>query len=111
MDFTHSAYIMTTLPSSVLSAQTAFLPITEIPVYRLKIIHSFGLANLKAIPMKQTALLVLLLGFGYIAPWGCSKKQTSEKKTDQSTHTKPADPKKQVVLFGPVHTIRGAQKA
>ena len=62
--------------------------------------------------MKQTLLVVFLLGFGYFAPWSCSKKQASdENKTAQPAHKRPCDSKKQMVLFGPVNTIRPGQKA
>lgn len=59
--------------------------------------------------MKQ-GLFILLLGFGYLAPFACS--ESKDKK--QSEQQKPASPSpskatNMMALYGPIHSIKMGQ--
>lgn len=62
--------------------------------------------------MKQSVLLILLLGFGSLAPMTCAKNRAKKSSSDEGKKEKgcgPVNPK-QMALYGPVNTIRtGAQ--
>jgi hypothetical protein len=65
-------------------------------------------------PMKQSLLLILLLGLGLSAPFTCAKKDTDKKSSsDDCSREKqdtPATPK-QMALCGPAGFIRAASPA
>ncbi len=53
--------------------------------------------------MKHSSLLVLLLGFGFLAPLMCSKaKQPKEKKEAQEQPAQKPVNASQLALYGPV---------
>jgi hypothetical protein len=61
--------------------------------------------------MKQSILLVLLLGFGALAPMTCAKDKDKKSSADERKEEKqvsPANPK-QMALCGPVGAIRTGQ--
>jgi hypothetical protein len=53
--------------------------------------------------MKQSSLLVMLLGFGFLAPLMCSKaRQPKEKKEAQEQPTRNPEKQSQLALYGPI---------
>jgi hypothetical protein len=63
--------------------------------------------------MKQSLLLILLLGFGALAPMTCAKSKDKKSSSDEAKKEKqvaPADKApKQMALYGPVGLLRPAQ--
>jgi hypothetical protein len=59
--------------------------------------------------MKQTVLMILLLGFGSILPATCSKtsKEASKQEDKSRKHSEP----KHIVLYGPVVKVATQSKA
>lgn len=62
--------------------------------------------------MKTGILFIFLLGFGYIAPITCSKKQANDNKTPSKRNMPERnDTPKQIALFAPIHVLKTAPKA
>lgn len=62
--------------------------------------------------MKQSLLLILLLGFGALAPMTCSKEKDKKSSADEPKQEKqvtPASNPKQMALYGPVGLLRPSQ--
>ena len=60
--------------------------------------------------MKTGLLFVFLLGFGYIAPLSCSKKQAADESKPKSDKKVNRKGPQQMVLFAPVGTIKPAPR-
>jgi hypothetical protein len=59
--------------------------------------------------MKHPSLLVLLLGFGFLAPFACSKsKQPRDKKQAQEQPATESSQQSKLALFGPVVKVVAA---
>jgi hypothetical protein len=62
--------------------------------------------------MKTGLLFILLLGFGYVAPWSCTKKPTAdERKPMKSNFHKTPGNAQQIALFAPTVIIKTGKRA
>lgn len=58
--------------------------------------------------MKTSVLVILLFGFGYLAPLSCSKSKSNKAQKKQES-MKPAK-QNQLALFGPVVILRDSKR-
>jgi hypothetical protein len=61
--------------------------------------------------MKHSVLLITLLGFGFFAPFTCSKNKTTKEEAKQEERGNRETPAKQMALYGPTIRVVSQNKA